>query len=257
MTHRAHFKLIIALMISGSWPSVYAQSAVPSEFSVTSVKPSGPGQSVVIQTNADNFLLKGFSLRFVILYAYNIQDYQLDGAPSWIDSARYDIAGKIDVSSDPAANDTKTSPTKMPEVLLQERLQALLADRFQLKVHQSTKEGSVYGLVVSKGGPKLTPAGSESGFSTGYGKLIAKALTMPELATLLCGAVMRPVYDKTGLTGKYQFELNWSPTDKDQPDATLPSIYTAIQEQLGLKLEAQHGPIEAYVVDHIEKPSAN
>jgi uncharacterized protein (TIGR03435 family) len=160
-------------------------------------------------------------------------------------------------------------------------LQALLADRFRLKIHREIKELPVYALIAAKDGPKLretspdhVPAGAIKGFGGsvtrgGPGQLTVGWLTMPYFARLLSQQMDRIVVDKTGLTGHYDFKLDWAPDGgavpvidtsngaSVPPDPAGPSIFKAVQEQLGLKLEPQNGPLEVIVIDHVEEPSAN
>jgi uncharacterized protein (TIGR03435 family) len=161
------------------------------------------------------------------------------------------------------------------------RLLSLLTDRFKLKVHRITKELPVYELVVAKNDPKLQPTkeahdSRNRGMHIRDGRMTATALSMESLAANLSGQTSRVVIDKTGLTGHYDFTLNWTPDQRrsdplasgesspgprgnsvDDGGANGPSIFTALQEQLGLKLVPQKGPVEILVIDHIEKPSPN
>ena len=155
-------------------------------------------------------------------------------------------------------------------------VQKLLADRFKLTFHHDKKELSVYAIVVGKTGPKLTksegdPNGLPSLFFRGLGVLPARNATMADFAGVMQSAVLdRPVVDKTGLAGRFDFTLTWTPDEfqfeslgvKVPPSAdnaaALPDLFTAIQQQLGLKLEGRKGPVEVLVVDHIEKaPTEN
>ena len=164
-------------------------------------------------------------------------------------------------------------------------LQSLLADRCKLKIHFETKEHPTYTLVVAKGGLKLKEADPNNTYANGikvpegrprtgvmmlgpYGKLTGQAIPIPRLAGQLAALIRSPVMDRTGLTGKYDFTLEWSPDEgrgmtmqgagRPTPsDDSGPSIFTAIQEQLGLKLESTKGPVEYVVVDHVERPSEN
>jgi uncharacterized protein (TIGR03435 family) len=154
-------------------------------------------------------------------------------------------------------------------------LQKLLADRSNLSFHRDKKELSVYAITVAKTGPKLTksegdPNGLPGLFFRGLGNLPARNATMADFAGVLQGAVLdRPVVDRTGLAGRYDFQLQWTP-DRSQfismrvkvpapPDdpAAPPDLFTAIQQQLGLKLESAKAPVEVLVIDHVEKPTGN
>jgi len=155
-----------------------------------------------------------------------------------------------------------------------EALRSLLADRFQLALHSETKEQPVYALVVNKGGPKLQESTEPRGLirKMGRGTLKAQAVELGMLALNLSNELGRSVFDKTGLAGKYDFELKWAPSQDSaaqlgappqtaefalpaDPDG--PSIFTALQEQLGLRLESGKGPVEVLVIDRAERPSKN
>jgi uncharacterized protein (TIGR03435 family) len=188
-----------------------------------------------------------------------VKDYQIEHAPGWLESERYDIAAKSAVPQ-------KTS-------LAEERSQVreLLTDRFRLTTHRETKQTQVYVLVVSKDGPKLTAHndGTGSGTRKACGHLAGKRLTIDTIATVLSRQFERDVLNRTGLPGKYDFQLDWTPDSGPCPLApdseasaaaspsALPSIFTAIQQQLGLKLESSKGPVEFLVIDRVERPSAN
>jgi uncharacterized protein (TIGR03435 family) len=157
---------------------------------------------------------------------------------------------------------------------LRAMMRQLLADRFKLAFHRDTKELSVYAIVVGNGGPKLTkndtnPNGLPSLLFRGLGVLPAMNATMADLAGVMQSAVLdRPVVDRTGLPGRYDFTLTWTPDESQfsglgvrvpppSADATAPGLFTAFQEQLGLKLDSTKAPVEVLVVDRVERPSAN
>jgi len=145
-------------------------------------------------------------------------------------------------------------------------MQALLADRFKLALHRDTKELPVYALTIARGGPKLSASGGEfPRMRIGRGQIEAQKWTMAKFASDLARQLGRPVIDRTELAGTYDFKLEWTP-DESQPGSAEPggertisvvgpSIFTALQEQLGLRLESTKGPVEILVVDHVEKPS--
>jgi uncharacterized protein (TIGR03435 family) len=183
--------------------------------------------------------------------------------PDWLhQDDQYEIQAKIDDTLFAAMQ--KMTPAQQHEQMeLME--QSLLADRFKLKVHFETREMPVYALVVAKGSPKLTPAkdgesSKISTFRTEQGsELVATAVTLDDfaLSPLLTGpAGVRPVIDQTGLKGSYDFTLKWG-EELTASSADAPSLFTAIQEQLGLRLVPSNAPVEVIVVDHIERPSAN
>jgi uncharacterized protein (TIGR03435 family) len=171
--------------------------------------------------------------------------FALTGAPGWLDTARYDIVAK-----------TEAGPTG--DELFRERVRALLESRFGLVAHHETRELTSYVLTVAKGGSKLkavaTP-GEQLGFRGGAGHNRGFAITMPMFAKELGRLMGRPVLDKTGLEGKYDYVLEWS-ADSDAT-GTGPSVFTALQEQLGLRLESVKAPTDTLVIDRIERASEN
>jgi uncharacterized protein (TIGR03435 family) len=192
------------------------------------------------------------TLHDLIEDAYGVRRDQISGGPSWIGSDRYDIIAKAE------GEGTLTHDRAM------QMLQTLLADRFQLKVHRETKETPVYELVVGKNGPKLKASSADakgrnfvSANSAGM-HMEATNGTMDQLARQLSVTAGRPVIDKTGLTGYYAYTLDWAPAiQPPQPDSDTPSMFTAVQEQLGLKLDSAKAPVEMLIIDHAEKPSEN
>jgi uncharacterized protein (TIGR03435 family) len=178
--------------------------------------------------------------------AYDVKDYALS-APDWLDTERFDISAK--------------PPSGTPQNQFEPMLQTLLADRFKLAVHRESKVMSAYALVAGKNGPKLhaVEAGGGSHRNSDGGKLTAQKVSMPQLADFLARHLDRPVIDKTELAGVFDFELRWAQDDSHSTDsASGPSIFTAVQEQLGLKLQSQKLPVEILVVDHAERvPTEN
>jgi uncharacterized protein (TIGR03435 family) len=222
------------------------------QFDAASVKPNKSGDRAM----NDHFgpaqaSWTNFRLRILIQTAYGIQDYQLIGAPVWADSDAWDIDAR------------SAAPTTTAQKM--EMLQALLADRFHLKLHRETRDLPQYRLTVAKNGPKLTNANASDLDRTliKRGVIENPNITADALAGWLKGELGRPVTDDTHLTGHYSIKLAWSP-DERQPnsqgatdDTPGTSIFAALQEQLGLKLEPYKGPLEVLVIDRVEKPSAN
>jgi uncharacterized protein (TIGR03435 family) len=173
---------------------------------------------------------------------WRVRDFQIIGGPAWVNSEGFDIEAKGDHSASDAQ--------------LGQMVQSLLADRFKLALHRETRQLPVYALVVAKNGPKIREStAARPGMAGGPGQLDAQKISLQVFTQTLGRQLDHPVLDQTGLTGRYDFKLNWSP---DESDATGgPSIFTAVQEQLGLKLETQTGPVEVLVIDHAEKPSDN
>jgi bla regulator protein blaR1 len=196
------------------------------------------------------------TVRELIRLAYGVKDYQIERAPGWLEGERYDIAAK-------SANASKSSLEQE-----QSQVRELLTDRFGLATHRETKQAQVYLLVVAKDGSKLKAhnEGTGSGTRKACGHLAGRRLTTDTIAAVLSRQFERDVLNRTGLSGKYDFELDWTPdagpcpapADSEAGSVTaLPSIFTATQQQLGLKLESSKGPVEFLVIDRVEKPSAN
>jgi len=230
------------------------------------------------------FSATGATVKYLIALAYKVKDFQISGGLGWINSEKYDIEAKVEDSE--VQELTKLPSDKQVDQICL-RVQSLLADRFGLKVSQGTRELLVYALVVAQNGPKLSPTtyvlsppyhpGSQGpGMrSMGRGSLSAQAVTMSNLADALSRQFSRVVLDHTGLIGKYDFTLQWTPDENatamfkvpsggnpgtnraSPPDTSGPSLFTALQEQLGLMLEATKVPVEVIVIDHIERPSEN
>jgi uncharacterized protein (TIGR03435 family) len=224
----------------------FVASARSQEFEVASIKPntSENGRSST-RPGPTEIVLENTSLRKCISLAYNAsedRDNAISG-PDWLNFERYDIAAKY-----PAG-------TSLEQVRVM--LQNLLANRFKLKLHRESKEVPIYGLVAAKTGTKLveSASGTQGSIGMSNGHLAGKGVPLSALADRLSGPVFqlgRPVLDRTGISGVYDFTLDWI------PDESAPSLFTALQEQLGLRLEAQKGSVEVLVVDSMErKPSAN
>jgi uncharacterized protein (TIGR03435 family) len=231
-----------------------AAQNTPPAFEVASIKPASSGRpGMSIQTDPGRFKAINATVSFLIQYAYNIRDFQLSGGPAWMGSDTFDV----DATAENA--DYRQFPVMV---------RSLLADRFQLKFHQETRTLPVYDLVVAKDGPKFKPAPETATDSTrrSSGQITMSKGTVAALASALSNILGRKVIDKTGLTGDYDMTLKWTPDDYQPPplrpngpppDPNSPSIFTALQEQLGLKLESSRGPVEVIVVDSVHKPSVN
>ncbi len=251
-------------------------------FEVASVKPADPDvRGVRMQlTPGGGLTATNVRLRQLIEFAYEVNPSQISGGPGWMNSEGFDIIAKAPQPNPPieAAKLTEAQREEFGRQVRQ-RIQALLADRFQLVVHRETKEMPVYALVVAKNGPKLKEspeaARGERQIRGRPGDLQGQSMTTAMLAAQLSRAAGRPVLDRTGLTGAYEVRLQWTPDPppspmKDGPagpgmksegagaaDLPGPSLFTALQEQLGLKLEATRGPVEIIVIDRVEKPTPN
>lgn len=259
--------------------SAFSQTS-PQGFDVVTIKPSDPGsQNVHIGISQSGaFEAKNVDIKTLIMQAYDVRAFQLSGGPGWTGTDRYDIVTKDmagGVSEEAIRTMTDDQRTQFRNRLM-EKLRLLMADRFQLKVHKESRELTVYALVVAKGGSKLQTATGEYSRDSGLnasraddGKtaITGKNLEMPILIRYLAGQVGRDVLDQTGLTEKYNFKFSFSPdlnrpadiTGADAPrtDTSGPSIFTALQEQLGLRLDTQKAPVEIIVIDSVQKPSDN
>ena len=222
----------------------------PLQFDVASIKPAppGPGNTTMKFEPGGRFRATGAPLNALIQLAYGVKDFQVSGRPKWADSESYE---SYDVVAQPAAGVTFNRDQ------LKVAIQALLADRFKLKFHRETKDLPIYSLVVGKNGPKLTKNidAPGPGATIGSGQLKGSKISMSILADLLAQLLDRTVRDDTGISGDFDVKLNWGPGQTADRDG--PSIFTALQEQLGLKLNAQKGPVEILIIDRAERPSGN
>jgi bla regulator protein BlaR1 len=243
-----------------------SQPASPSAFAVATIKPTAASDDSFAYRALPGGQLTamGVTLKFLIMQAYQVRAFQVSGGPGWVAADRWDIQAKPE--------GIEGRPSGAQEAVM---VRALLEDRFQLKAHRETKEMPVYALVVAKDGPKLSAAVDTSvhGGRTPPGAWTLKNVGTADLVRYLSQQLSRTVIDKTGLSGHYDVKLEWTPErgeggpeaiglpprpDVATPPSTAgPSIFTAIQEQLGLKLESTKGPVEIVVIDHAEKPSAN
>jgi len=230
---------------------------------VATIKPTKPDeQGFMLVFRGGHFQTKNISLSRLLAFSYGVQDKQLIGLPPWAETDKYDIDAKPDIDGTPNRKQ------------LQGLVQKLIAQRFSLTFHRDKRELSVYVLSVAKTGAKLTKSEDQGGLPgfglRGLGALNVHNSSMSEFAGMMQETVMdRPVIDQTGLAGRYDFTLNWTPddsqfggmgakvpppTDNTNPP---PNLYTAIQEQIGLKLDATKAPTDVMVIDHAEKPSEN
>jgi uncharacterized protein (TIGR03435 family) len=258
-------------------PQAAASPAQPPAFEVSVVNPSKSDQgNSMLMFTPDGIKITNVPLHMILREALGTEDDRIFGEPGWVKSDKFDIEAKV------AAEDVP----KLKGLSLDEHrymLVPLLEERFGLKFHHETRDLPVYDLVIAKGGVKMTPSkpddpqghGRHMLMSGGKGKLEAQGIPTSALAHLLAGQLGRTVVDKTGLTANYDYTLEWTPDDEapamarsadggssasgnnPPPAAPGPSLFTAIQEQLGLKLEAAKGPADVIVIDHIEQPSPN
>jgi uncharacterized protein (TIGR03435 family) len=240
-------------------------SPPPPAFEVATIKPvtSTPKSArFIVMQGPHRFVEKDYTLKLLIAAAYNLNPKAVSGGPSWIESEHYDIV---------ALTPGEAQPSHDQQMAM---LRTLLAERFKLAFHHEPKVFSIYALEIAKGGSKLKPSTAPATdqptlISTVYPQRIlmpARNASMVDFVSVLQRAILdRPVVDKTGLMGRFDFNLEWAPDESQfggdvgaaPTDTPVPPFFTAIQQQLGLKLQATQGPIETIVVDHAEPPSAN
>jgi uncharacterized protein (TIGR03435 family) len=239
-------------------------AAQPSEplpaFDVAAIRLHEPApherQHIVSSDKSGSFMTQNVSLLAIMQYAFMIPDSRIVNVPPWVKDQRFDIQAKSnDVVNERLSKLEWDQATPLKHAMIQ----ALLADRFKLVVHRETRVLPVYELVVSKGGAKLTAAKTEGMLiNHGPGRLEAQGMTVAGMAQELAPDVGRVIVDKTGLNGQFDINLKWTPDDTVNPAADAPpSVFTALEEQYGLKLVAAKGPVEVLVIDHVEQPSAN
>jgi len=228
-------------------------------FDAASVKPSAPDNpngSTFDYRNGGTLRVVNSTLQGLIESAYDVRDFQIAGGPAWVKTDRFDVTARS-ASGDTAA--ARADDMKLSRV----KLQALLAERFHLIIHRETRERQEYALTAGKGGARLvdvsqTPPKPTAGIQSAAGQLTATQSTMANLVYVLSRRLREPVVDRTGLNGRYDFELTWTEVGTaGDAAADAPSIFTALQEQLGLKLDSVRGPVETLVVDRAERPSAD
>jgi uncharacterized protein (TIGR03435 family) len=247
--------------------SVALLSAQPA-FEVASIKPNTSGDANrLIRPSPGRLSVTNMTIKDLLMFAYQVRDFQISGGPGWINSDQYDIEAKAE--GNPNQDEMKAM------------LQTLLQDRFKLALHHDTKELPIYELTVAKGGLKLqplkpgacvpfdplkppAPGQKQPSFcdfwGMGRGRLDATNPSMTDLAKMLSVPLVRTVVDKTGIAGQFGVHLTFAQDDVAagaQSTDVGPSIFTAVQEQLGLKLESTKGPVDVLVIDHVEKPSEN
>jgi uncharacterized protein (TIGR03435 family) len=255
--------LPIAAACLGLALPAFAQTTAPA-FDVVSIKPyksSSPHSE--IHRTSELFSALNLSIKTLIMIAYDLKtEDQISAMPGWGNSAHYDIEAKADAETMAAL---KAMPEEAREQASDTMLQAMLADRFQLKVHHETRELPTYSLVVAKGGLKLKQVDraveNDGSMYVNRQDLTATGISISRLCGFLSQQSHRKVEDKTGLLGRYDLTLKWAPDEiAGQQDANgdvMPSLFTALQEQLGLKVESTKGPVDTIVIDHVEQPTDN
>jgi uncharacterized protein (TIGR03435 family) len=263
-------KLTLAVLISAA--GLLAQSPAPrpafDEFDVATIKPAVDEQSgaFIRMQSAHRFYVKNYSLKSLVGAAYNLTPRAVSGGPPWAVSDHYDILAGTPGAVQPNLDEQMSM------------LRKLLADRFKLTFHREQKEFSIYALTAAKTGPRLKESTAPPDKLPELVSVVfpdrvllpARSATMAEFASHLTnrGVLDRPVVDKTGLSGKYDFDLEWADDETqfggklrkraspdDGPDK--PDFFAALQQQLGLRLDATKGPIDVLVIDQVERPSEN
>jgi uncharacterized protein (TIGR03435 family) len=245
-------KLLLLLFLATDL--AHAQTSVPT-FEVATIKSadsSSDGHTHINYPPGDRFSAINITLLALMQWAYSMPERQILDGPPWLGSTRFDIQAKAD------PDELKRLTSEQDRDLKRRMVQALLADRFRLTLHQETRTLPAYNLVVAKGGSKLQPSQS-NGKSIGTGRTYfnGQGLPMTLIADELSKIAGRIVVDKTNLTDRYDLKLQWAPDDAPATDNSAPSLFTAIQEQLGLKLEPAKEPVPVLVIDHIEPPTPN
>ena len=259
---------ILTLVSAGIFAQVQPERPAFDSFEVATIKPAPPeprGRFIRMQS-VNRFYAQGFSLHALIAAAYSLTPRAISGGPAWTDSDHFDIL---------ASTPGDVQPNLDEQMAM---LRKLLTDRFQLTFHREPKELPVFAITVAKGGPKLKPSAAPAGtlpelinviYPEEKGgvhvELPARNATIQQFAAMLQRAVIdRAVEDETGLSGTYDFDLEWTPDENQfngnlprSVEPTKPSLFVAMQEQLGLRLEATRGPVQAIVIDRVERPSQN
>ncbi len=245
-------------------------------YDVVSVKPNKTGGGMIrVNQGSDMYSGTNVMLKMLVRYAYDLTtEDQISGLSGPLASEHFDVEAKMDAETVAAL---KKMSKEESDAARRKMMQAMLADRFRLTAHREQKELAIYDLVIAKGGAKLTAATEAASGAKGpdgkpqpkgsmivqNGQLAGEALPIKNLAMFLAQMLHKRVVDKTGLTGTYDMSLKWQPEDQapESHDATggeqAPSIFTAVQEQLGLKLEPAKGLVDVVVVDRVEMPSEN
>lgn len=264
MKFTAAVLVLAAHLAAAQSAAPHAASANPLAFSIVSIRPhdpNGAGGGYHVAPDCHEITVTNLTLSFLVSNAYNVKDGRfLVGGPSWIKTARFDLEAKLDDADIPAVRLTEDQCVAL--------LQPVLADRFQLKVHHETRPTLVYNIVLANGGLKMKRSGPLVGSAqpapcnidaSRRGSAVVRSCPMDRIIGVLEDGPDRFLIDRTGLTGRYDFELHWTPdnTPDTSPLAGGPSIFTAVQEQLGLKLSPSTVPMDILVIDSAQKPTPN
>ena len=268
--------LAVVVFCAGTIPGLpvhtaFAQSAVPETpasprftFDAAAIRPMtyDDNARTHIANSPHNGSIKAVNvnLKALLEVAWDVPDTRMYGGPAWTETEKFDL----NAGSESKLNEQIAAlSTEQGKQAKRQMLQALLADRFQLKVHTEMREMPIYALVVAKGGAKLSTQGTSGatvpGLSSGRGRIAVQAANdaLAILAYELSWRLGRPVIDRTGLQGKYNLTLEWAEDGGTSAGTVGPSLFTAIQEQLGLRLESTRGPVQVLIIDHAERPSEN
>jgi uncharacterized protein (TIGR03435 family) len=247
-----------------------AGAAKPRAYDVVSIRQvKGEPVSGGYGDVADGFSMRGLTLKSLIPDAYGVRGDAVSGWPKWADSMRFDIDAKMDPETAGAFDKLSREQQKVQRQLM---LQSLLVDRFMLKVHSTTEERTAYELILAKSGLKMKENNTgldmdgnpwrdgirpATDWMISEGKISGHGMPVSILAGHLEGAVDSIVADKTGLKGRYDVLLQWDPSQKPDSDSTEPSIFAALEQQLGLRLKPTKTTVDMITIDHLEMPSAN
>lgn len=274
---RTHVIRVTTLLLVCAVGAVYSHAqqtnSTRPRLEVASIKRNNSAASeTYIRPSLGRLSIRNMNVKNLLKIVYGIMDFQISGGPSWIDSETYDIEAK---------SDGDATPRQMTGAVLQ----SILEQRFKLAAHQVPKELPVYVLTVSGRGPNLKPSAEQicvpfdpanpplpgdpgrnpnelcGSIGLGLTNLNAKQVTMPAVAMAFSHLLGRTVMDKTNLAGEFDAQMTFAPPGSVPNgaaiDPTLPDIFTAVREQLGLKLDPSNGPVEVLVIDHVERPSEN
>jgi uncharacterized protein (TIGR03435 family) len=224
-------------------------------FEVAAIKHSDPNhQNDGFHMDGRHFNIENQTVKRLMMFAYGINKSQIVGEPEWIDSERFDVDGVPDVEGEPGVKQ------------MQEMVRSLLTDRFGLKTHHEEREMNIYTVTVARGGPKIKKSQSDpnglpdqnGNNRNGVRRMNFKNNSIEEFALGMQFFLDRPVVDKTGLPGKWDFDLTWTYDDTRVTDPNAPpGLFTAVQEQLGLRMDAVKAPVDVLVVDGVERPGEN
>jgi uncharacterized protein (TIGR03435 family) len=258
-----HFLIAASLTAGVALAQTAPQSIVPVKrmaadahpaYAVAAIKPHDPASHHQgFRADGDRFLIQNETVTSLIQIAYSIHPRQIIDAPDWLRKDPYDIDGKPDAEGEPSLHQQ------------QEMIQKILADRFKLKFHREQRELPVYAIQIEKGGSKLKPAADPDAQAdqggSGHGTEQTITYTSSSIGDFIMGEqffVDRPLVDQTGLTGRYDFSIRYTYDEARTTDPNAPpGLFTAVQEQLGLKFQPTKAPVDVFVIDHVEHPSEN